>query len=70
MSWVLGMLILSMTIHDLPFWAPMFDIVWLHAAGGGRGALCDIADCVARACLDDANVLRYTQRGECDKLTL
>jgi hypothetical protein len=59
-----------MTIHDLPFWAPMFDIVWLHAAGGGRGALCDIADCVARACLDDANVLRYTQRGECDKLTL
>lgn len=48
----------------------MFEIVWLHAAGGGRGALCDIADCVARACLDDANVLRYTQRGECDKLTL
>lgn len=47
----------------------------VHAAvkcvmrGGGRGAVCDIANCAARACLDDANHVLYTQRGECKKVT-
>ncbi|CAL1166151.1 unnamed protein product, partial [Cladocopium goreaui] len=47
----------------------------VHAAvkcvmrGGGRGAVCDIANCAARACLDDANHVLYTQRGECKKMT-
>lgn len=38
-------------------------------AGGGRGAVYDIANCAARACLDDANHVLYTQRGECQKMT-
>ena len=36
--------------------------------GGGRGAVCDIANCAARGCLR-GNELLYTQRGECQKLT-
>jgi len=48
--------------------------MYVHAAakcllrGGGRGAVCDIANCAARGCLR-GNELLYTQRGECQKLT-
>lgn len=44
--------------------------MYVHAAakcllrGGGRGAVCDIANCAARGCLR-GNELLYTQRGEC-----
>mmetsp|Transcript_72139 Transcript_72139/g.169047 ORF Transcript_72139/g.169047 Transcript_72139/m.169047 type:complete len:282 (+) Transcript_72139:88-933(+) len=42
----------------------------LHAAfkcimAGGKGALCDIANCARRGCLLGNNELGYTARGEC-----
>jgi len=41
--------------------------------GGFRGAVCDIANCAARGCIDESEAphytVRYTQRGECKKLT-
>ena len=51
----------------------------LHSAvkclmrGGYQGAVCDIANCAARGCIDESEALhytlRYTQRGESKKLT-
>ena len=42
-------------------------------SGGFRGAVCDIANCAARGCIDESEAphytVRYTQRGECKKLT-
>ena len=38
--------------------------------GGNRGAVCDIANCAARACFgENPSELLYTSRGECKKLT-
>ncbi|CAJ1337865.1 unnamed protein product [Effrenium voratum] len=47
----------------------LLDNMYFHAAtkcalGGGRGALCDIANCAERGCLVGGK-LRYTARGEC-----
>jgi len=54
----------------------LVDGMYLHAAakclmrGGHRGAVCDIANCAARACFGASpGELLYTARGECEKLT-
>lgn len=46
----------------------------LHAAtkclfrGGGRGAVCDLANCAERGCLGPNNEVLYTVRGECESV--
>jgi len=62
---------------DIGYATPSFvDGMYLHAAakcvmrGGHRGAVCDIANCAARACFGASpGELLYTARGECEKLT-
>lgn len=62
---------------DVGYATPSFvDGMILHAAakcvlrGGHRGAVCDIANCAARACFHASpGELLYTARGECEKLT-
>lgn len=37
-------------------------------AGGGRGAVCDLANCAERGRLGPNNEVLYTVRGECESV--
>ncbi|CAK9023117.1 unnamed protein product [Durusdinium trenchii] len=61
------------TSGEVPQW--VVNNLYLHGAvkcvlrGGNRGAVCEPANCAARACFgEDKSTLLYTARGECERV--